>query len=187
MPEDSTTLHLLNAWRNGDQQAARQLIARLQPELRRIAAHHMRSERPNHTLQPTAIVNEAFLQMMRGMDIDWRDRAHFLSVASNVLRRILVEYARQAKATKRGGGSPHQAIEDNQPASPASDFDRILDVHNALEELETTDPRSAKIIELRYFGGLTEQETAESMNVSLTTLRRDWQFARAWLAQRLAP
>lgn len=185
MPEDSPVTSLLLAWRNGDQDAARQLIVKLQPELRRIAAHHMRAERPGHTLQPTAIVNDLYLRMMRGIDVDWRDRAHFLSVASNVLRRILVEHGRRHNAAKRGGGLDHTDVNHEGPPSPRADVDKILDIHLALEELERVDPRSAKIIELRYFGGLSETETAEVMQVSLTTMRRDWQFARAWLVQRL--
>jgi len=181
---DRPVATLLSAWRKGDVAAGRDLIVLLQPELRRIAAHHMRGERPGHTLQPTALVNSLYLELMDGAAVDWQDRAHFLAVASNVLRRILVEHARRRNAAKRGGGAAGVELDDGAGAMAPPD-DQTLDIHHALEELETMDARAGKVIELRYYGGLTESETAEVLGISVSTLRRDWEFARAWLADRL--
>jgi len=175
---------LLGAWRKGDKDAGRELIVLLQPELRRIAAHQMRGERPGHTLQPTALVNALYLELMGGAEVEWQDRAHFMAVASNVLRRVLVEHARRRSAAKRGGGVAGTELDEAAGALAPPD-DQILDIHRALEELEAMDERAGKVIELRYYGGLTETETAEVLGISISTLRRDWEFARAWLAERL--
>lgn len=183
---DRPVTTLLRAWRGGDEGAGRELIVLLQPELHRIAAQQMRRERPGHTLQPTALVNALYVEMMEGVKVEWQDRAHFLAVASNLLRRLLVEYARKRNAAKRGGGQIAAELDENAvAASPGADAE-VLDIHSALEELEALDPRPAKVIELRYFGGLTETETAEVMKISLTTMKRDFAFARAWLADRLS-
>lgn len=182
--EAATVTQLLGAWRQGDEAALRELAELLQPELRRIASLQMSRERAGHTLQPTALVNELYLELLRGVAVDWKDRAHFLAVAVNVLRRILVEHARNRGAAKRGGGEAREELQDGMAAEPAPD-EEILDLHRALEELEAMDKRAARVVELRYFGGLTEAETAEAMGVSLSTMKRDWEVARAWLGDRL--
>jgi RNA polymerase sigma-70 factor, ECF subfamily len=137
-----------------------------------------------HTLQPTALVNELYLELLRGVAVDWKDRAHFLGVAAKVLRRVLVEHARSRGAAKRGGGEAPGELREGMATAPAAD-EELLDLHWALEELEAMDQRAARVVELRYFGGLTEAETAEAMGVSLSTMKRDWEVARAWLGDRL--
>ena len=176
---------LLMDWRNGDPGAGKELMARMQPELRRIAAVYMRRERPGHTLQPTALVNELYLRLMGGAAVDWRDRAHFLAVASQQLRRILVDHAREKLAEKRGGGAEMRPLKEIS-ASVAPFEERLLDLHTALDELAAMDSRTARAIEMRYFGGLTEMETPEVLGISVATLKRDWDAGRAWLVDRLA-
>jgi RNA polymerase sigma factor (TIGR02999 family) len=175
---------LLQDWRHGNREAGKELLARMQPELRRIAANYMRRERVGHTLQPTALVNELFLRLMGGANIDWQDRAHFLAVASQQLRRILVDHARQRRSEKRGGGL--QATTLVEASAVAQPFEEnLLDLHDALDGLAVLDPRAARVIELRYFGGLTETEAAEVLEISIATLKRDWEAGRAWLVDRL--
>ena len=181
---DRPVTTLLGEWRNGDNDAGRELIVLMQPELRRMAAHYMRGERSGHTLQPTALVNSLYLELMGGTPVAWQDRAHFLAVASTLLRRVLVEHARRRNAAKRGGGAASGELDDRAGAVEPPD-EQVLDIHHALEELEAMDARAGKVIELRYYGGLTETETAEVLGISLSTLRRDWEFSRAWLAGRL--
>jgi RNA polymerase sigma factor (TIGR02999 family) len=156
----------------------------MQPELRRIAAAYMRKERQEHTLQATALVNELYLRLMGGAAVEWQDRAHFLAVASQQLRRILVDYAREKLAEKRGGGAEATTLVDGTAATPPFE-ERLLDLHRALDELAAMDARAAQVIEVRYFGGLTEKETAEVLGISLATLKRDWAAGRAWLVDRL--
>ncbi len=175
---------LLEDWRKGNAAAGHELIARLQPELRRMAANYMRHERSGHTLQPTALVSELFLKLMGGTPVEWRDRAHFLAVASRQLRRILVDYARERQAAKRGAGAVRETL-DEDIRSDSLLVEEILDLHRGLEELTQMDQRTAESIALRYFGGLTESEAAEAMGISIATLKRDWEFGRAWLIDRL--
>jgi RNA polymerase sigma-70 factor, ECF subfamily len=183
MAEQPVTTLLLN-WRRGNREAGKELLARMQPELRRIAANYMRRERVGHTLQPTALVNELFLRLMGGATIEWQDRAHFLAVASQQLRRILVDHARQRQSEKRGGGL--QATTLREASAVVRPFEEnLLDLHDALDGLSALDPRAARVIELRYFGGLTEIEAAEVLEISITTLKRDWDAGRAWLVNRL--
>jgi RNA polymerase sigma-70 factor, ECF subfamily len=183
MAEQPVTTLLLN-WRHGNREAGKELLALMQPELRRIAANYMRRERVGHTLQPTALVNELFLRLMGGATIEWHDRAHFLAVASQQLRRILVDHARQRQSEKRGGGLQTTTLmEASAVVRPFEE--NLLDLHNALDGLSALDPRAARVIELRYFGGLTEIEAAEVLKISITTLKRDWNAGRAWLVNRL--
>jgi RNA polymerase sigma-70 factor, ECF subfamily len=183
MAEQPVTTLLLN-WRRGNREAGKELLARMQPELRRIAANYMRRERVGHTLQPTALVNDLFLRLMGGATIEWQDRAHFLAVASQQLRRILVDHARQRQSEKRGGGL--QATTLREASAVVRPFEEnLLDLHDALDGLSALDPRAARVIELRYFGGLTEIEAAEVLEISITTLKRDWDAGRAWLVNRL--
>jgi RNA polymerase sigma-70 factor (ECF subfamily) len=183
MSEQPVTTLLLN-WRHGNREAGKELLARMQPELRRIAANYMRGERVGHTLQPTALVNELFLRLMGGASIEWQDRAHFLAVASQQLRRILVDHARQRQSEKRGGGM--QAATLMEASAVVRPFEEnLLDLHDALDVLSELDPRAARVIELRYFGGLTEIEAAKVLEISIATLKRDWEAGRAWLVNRL--
>jgi RNA polymerase sigma-70 factor (ECF subfamily) len=175
---------LLLHWRHGNREAGNELMARMQPELRRIAARYMRRERAGHTLQPTALVNELYVKLMDGATVEWQNRAHFLAVAAQQLRRILVDHARQRQSEKRGGGL--QATTLGEASAIARPFEEnLLDLHIALEELASLDPRAAQVIELRFFGGLTEKEAAEVLGISVATLKRDWEAGRAWLVDRL--
>src|SRR3984885_7203893 len=179
MAEPPVTTLLLD-WREGNLAAGKELLARMQPELRRIAAGYMHRERAGHTLQPTALVNELFLKLIGGAAVEWQDRAHFLAVASQQLRRILVDYARERRAEKRGGEwHATTLVEQSAVARPFEE--NLLDLHHALDELSALDPRAAQVIELRYFGGLTEKESAEVLRISVATLKRDWEAGRAWL------
>jgi RNA polymerase sigma factor (TIGR02999 family) len=183
MSETPVTTLLMN-WRQGDREAGNQLMVRMQPELRRIAAGYMRQERPGHTLQATALMNELYLRLMGGGAVEWQDRAHFLAVAARLLRRILVDHARESLAGKRGGGAAVTTLKEGSARSPSFD-ERLLDLHAALDELASMDGRVAQVIELRYFGGLTEKEAAETLGISVATLKRDWEAGRAWLVGRL--
>jgi RNA polymerase sigma-70 factor (ECF subfamily) len=175
---------LLLDWRHGNREAGNELLARMQPELRRIAASYMRRERAGHTLQPTALVNELYIKLMAGATVEWQNRAHFLAVAAQQLRRILVDHARQRQSEKRGGGL--QATTLAEGSAIARPFEEnLLDLHAALDGLATLDPRAARVIELRFFGGLTEKEAAEVLEISVATLKRDWEAGRAWLVDRL--
>lgn len=181
--EQPVTTLLLN-WRHGNREAGNELLARMQPELRRIAASYMRRERAGHTLQPTALVNELYIKLMAGATVEWQNRAHFLAVAARQLRRILVDHARQRQSEKRGGGL--QATTLGEGSAIARPFEEnLLDLHAALDGLSTLDPRAAQVIELRFFGGLTEKEAAEVLGISIATLKRDWEAGRAWLVDRL--
>lgn len=181
--EQPVTTLLLN-WRDGNREAGKELLARMQPELRRIAASYMRRERVGHTLQPTALVNELYIKLMAGATVEWQNRAHFLAVAAQQLRRILVDHARQRQSEKRGGGLQSTTLgEGSAIAQPFEE--NLLDLHAALDELSTLDPRAARVIELRFFGGLTEKEAAEVLGISIATLKRDWEAGRAWMVCRL--
>jgi RNA polymerase sigma factor (TIGR02999 family) len=178
--------HLLRRWRSGDSAAGEQVIDRLYPELRRLAAHYMSFERSGHTLQPTALVHELYIKLMSGAAIDWKDRAHFFAFAARKLRHILVDHAR----TVRSG---LKAIEETRVALPAqpgwsggSEAD-ILALDKALMQLEEIDNRSCQALELRFFAGLTDAESAEVLGVSVPTVRRDLTFAKAWLSAQLNP
>jgi RNA polymerase sigma factor (TIGR02999 family) len=175
---------LLMDWRKGSREAGKELLARMQPELRRLAAGYMRKENAGHTLQATALVNELYLRLMSGAVVEWQDRAHFLAVAAQQLRRILVDHAREKLAQKRGGGAAVTTATEGSARTPPFD-EGLLDLHRALDELEAMDRRAAQVIELRYFGGLTEKEAAEVLGISVATLKRDWEAGRAWLVGRL--
>jgi len=175
---------LLMDWRGGNREAGKELLERMQPELRRIAAAYMRSEHPGHTLQATALVNELYLKLMGGAQVEWQDRAHFLAVASQQLRRILVDHARQKLTDKRGGGAKAESLAEGSASAPAFE-EKLLDLHRVLDQLAELDARAAQVIELRYFGGLTEKEAAAVLGISVATLKRDWEVGRAWLVANL--
>lgn len=149
-------------------------------ELRRLAASYLRRERPGHTLQPTALVHEAYVRLIDQRQIDWSNRAQFMGLAAVMMRRILVNHARDRVADKRGGGAEHVPL--TLAGEGIGTFEvNILDLHDALTDLGESDPRKAQIVELKFFGGLTTEEIAETLGVSVATVERDWKFARAWL------
>ena len=165
--------------RNGDEAALGRLIPIVYKELRRLAAHHMKQERPSHTLQATALVHEAFLRLAGQKQPDWRDRGSFLAVASQVMRNLLVDHARARRRVKRGGGCELQL--DEALTLAAFESEEVLALEEALERLSRIDPRQERIVELRYFGGLSVEEVATVLGISARTVKREWQMARAWL------
>jgi RNA polymerase sigma factor (TIGR02999 family) len=174
---------LLRKWRRGDREAAERLAVALYDELRRIARHHMRRERGNHTLQTTALVNEAYLRLT-GVRMEYEDRVHFFAFAAQTMRRVLVDHARSRGYAKRGGGAAAIALEDGAMALPDRSAE-IVALDEALFELARRDPRKARVIELRFFGGLSVEETAIALSVSPQTVLRDWSLAKAWLTREL--
>lgn len=175
---------LLAAWRGGDLAARDRLVALVYPELRAIARRQLANERGDHTLQPTALVNEAYMRLSRLDRIDWQDRVHFVRMASRVMREILVDHARRHGAGKRDGGE-RVPITQVEVAAPVGDID-MLALDGALDRLAAIDPARAQLVELRYFGGLTIEETAEALAISPATAKRHWQAARAWLFEALS-
>jgi RNA polymerase sigma-70 factor (ECF subfamily) len=175
---------LLRAWNRGDQQALEQLIPLVEAELRRMARAYMARERREHTLQPTALVNEAFLRLTDAQRIRWQDRAHFLGIAARLMRRVLVDHARVRGTGKRGGGAQKVSLDDAHALAPEPAVD-VLALDRALEGLAAVDARKARVIELRFFGGLSVEETAEVLHVSTDTVKRDWRMAKAWLLHEL--
>jgi RNA polymerase sigma factor (TIGR02999 family) len=171
---------LLQAWGRGDQEAGRRLVPLVYKDLRRRAAGFLRREAPGHILQPTALVHEAYLRLV-DQKVDWRNRSQFFAVASQMMRRILVDHARRSQAAKRKG--VHVAVEEALEI-PQTKVD-LVRLDDALTELAALDARQAKIVELRFFGGLTVEETAKALDVSTVTVKRDWMAAKAWLFARL--
>jgi RNA polymerase sigma factor (TIGR02999 family) len=175
---------LLKAWDGGDQAALERLTELVYQELRRMARLHLRNERPGNSIQATALVNEVYLRLVDVKNVDWRARAQFFALSGELMRRILVDAARARNSLKRGGAI--EKLEFNEGAVISPEPDRfILGLEDALETLAQFAPRQAKVVELRYFGGLSEEETAEVLRTSLRTVQRDWQFAKAWLTRAL--
>jgi RNA polymerase sigma factor (TIGR02999 family) len=175
---------LLRAWRGGDEDAGKELMVRVYQDLRRLASSQFRGERPGHTLQPTALVHELYLRLFSGDLPAWEDRAHFLAAATRQLRHIVLDYARRRNARKRGG--PNARIDIDHLADHGIALDnRVLDLDEALGHLERLDPRAAQVVELRFFGGMSEKEIAAAVDVSVATVKRDWTFARSWLQLHL--
>lgn len=185
MTASGEVTELLQRFARGDKKAEADLLLHVYRELRAIAKRHLRAERQGHTLQPTALVHEAYVRLVGKTDIEWQNRSHFFSVASQTMRRILVDYARERKAEKRGGGRHGIALEDALSVSPEH-CDLVEDLDAALERLEKVSPRQAKVVELRFFGGLNEEEIAAIVEVSVRTVKRDWRVARAWLYEELS-
>jgi RNA polymerase sigma-70 factor, ECF subfamily len=175
------------AWRRGDAQARDQLFSALYDRLCRIGARYLRHERADHTLEPGALVNELALRLLGSAPLSYADRAHFLAVAANMMRRILIDHARARNADKRGGVQQRIDLSsiDGWRAAPAGED--VLLLEDALSRLERADARAARVVELRFFGGLREEEVAEALGVSVITVKRDWKFARAWLIDQLSP
>jgi RNA polymerase sigma factor (TIGR02999 family) len=175
---------LLGRWRAGDQQALQVLIPLVYEELRRIARHHLRQERPDHTLQSTALVHEAYLKLMNQGPADVENRAHFLAVSSRLMRQILVDHARRHRAAKRGGGLKLE-LKDVMARQKVHDIDLIA-LDHALSQLARLDPQQSRIVEMRFFGGLSIEDTAEVIGISRTTVKREWATARAWLLREMS-
>jgi len=175
---------LLASSRDGDEAALQQLVPIVHEELRRLARRQMAGERPGHTLQPTALVNEAYLRLVNLKQMQWQNRAHFFAMGARLMRRILVDFARSRGHQKRGGGAKQvsftQALEvaEGQPTD-------VVALNDALEALADVDERKSRVVELRFFGGLSVEETAEVLNVSRETVKRDWKFAKMWLLRHL--
>src|SRR5262245_35472761 len=175
---------LLVEWGRGNEVAYDELLPLVYAELRRVAARYMSAERGDHTLQPTALVHEAYLKLVDQRRATWKNRAHFVGVAAMVMRRILVNHARDRGAKKRGGGAERVSLTVAENILAGSEVD-LVDLHDALERLTALDPRAGRIVELKFFGGLTLEEVAEVLQVSLATVERDWSFARTWLYDAL--
>lgn len=175
---------LLTKVKNGDRLAQAALVAIAYNDLRRLGAHFIRRERPGHTLQATALVHETFLRLVQQREMNWHNRAHFFSAAAQTMRRVLVDHARAKYAKKRGGSEDKIAIDDSIMLG-GTNFQEFLDLDEALERLSELDPRQGRIVELRFFGGLNEEETAEVLGISARTVKRDWNVARAWLYRAL--
>jgi RNA polymerase sigma factor (TIGR02999 family) len=181
---DSGPTELLKAWSQGDGSAFERLVPLVYEELHRLARRYMRQERPDHTLQATSLVNEAYLRLIDVKRVEWRDRAHFLAVAAQMMRRILVESARSRRRQKRGGGAVRLNLDEVQELPAAKDHD-VVALSDALSGLATHDARMSQIVELRFFGGLTVDETAQVLKVSPETVMRDWKTAKAWLLREI--
>ena len=183
LPQRDVT-QLLQQWQAGDAAAVDQLMPLVYDELRRLAHHHLKGERSGHTLSTTALVHEAYLNMIGQAPAPWQDRTHFFAIASRVMRRVLIWYARKRNAAKRGGGQANVALDEEAVLSDDR-LEELLALNHALERLEAMDPRLCRVVECRYFGGLSIPETAEVLAISPATVKRDWQTARAWLRRAL--
>ena len=181
---DSGPTELLRAWSQGDGSALDRLVPLVYEELHRLARNYMRRERPDHTLQATSLVNEAYLRLIDVNRVEWRNRAHFLALAAQMMRRILVESARSRQRQKRGGGAVHVNLDDVQELPDSNERDLVA-LNDALGTLATFDSRMSQVVELRFFGGLTVVGTADVLNVSPETVMRDWKTAKAWLIREL--
>ena len=176
---------LLKAWSGGDQAALERLVDQVYNELRRIARRYMRNERAGNTLQTTALVNEVYLRLVDVKNVDWQQRAQFFAIAAQMMRRILVDAARARGSHKRGAGAVKVNVDEALVVSPERDSSLVA-LDEALETFSKLAPRQAKVVELRYFGGLSEEETAEVLKISPRTVRRDWDFAKSWLMRELS-
>jgi RNA polymerase sigma factor (TIGR02999 family) len=176
---------LLQAWSDGDKQALEKLVPSVQQELHRLAGFYMAGERPNHPLQTTALINEAYVRLIGWGHVRWQNRAHFFGVAARLMRRILVDHARARGRTKRGGGAFQTTLDEGCFYRQERTRD-LLVVDEALTKLEEIDPRKGRIVELKFFGGMTEEEIAAVLEISERTVRRDWNLARAWLHNEIS-
>jgi RNA polymerase sigma factor (TIGR02999 family) len=176
---------LLRAWGGGDKQALDRLTPLVYRELHQIAGRLMAGQRPNHTLQATALVNEAYVRLVDAREASWQDRAHFFALCARAMRQILIDHARARASEKRGGGQVALELDEALAAAPAREIN-LLELDDALNRLAALDPRKSQVVELRFFGGLNLEETAEALRVSTKTVQRDWDLARAWLFGELS-
>ncbi len=183
---DSTSevASLLEAWRNGDRTAPTKLMPLVYDELRRIARRYLAKERTGHTLQTTALVNEAYLKIAKQQAVQWKDRVHFFALASQAMRLLLVDHARRRGRVKRGGGPGCLSLDEDALANSDKGVD-VLALHDALDRLAAIDPRKSQLVELRYFGGLNVEEIAEALGIAPITVKREWAKAKAWLYDQL--
>jgi RNA polymerase sigma factor (TIGR02999 family) len=172
-------------WRAGDEGARDRLFAVVHPQLRALAERLLQRERSDHTLEPNAVVNELYLRLIGGQTVSYQDRVHFFAIAAQTMRRILIDYARARVAEKRGGQQQRVGLSAVDGMAPATSNEQLLDLDALLSTLAATDPRAARVVELRFFGGLREEDVAEVLQVSVITVKRDWKAARAWLAAHL--
>jgi len=182
LPGDITVL--LRAWGNGDQSALERLTLLVYDELHRLARTQMSRENEGHTLQTTALINEAYLRLVDFQGVRWQDRAHFFAVSAQLMRRILIDFARSRGSQKRGGGALQLSLDDAPAVSAQPDTD-VVALDSALKALAAVDERKSKVVELRFFGGLSVEETAEVLRVSVETVMRDWKFAKVWLLREI--
>lgn len=175
---------LLQAWRSGDEQALDRLAPFIYDDLRQMARRAISHERPDLTIQATALVNEVFLRLTEGAKVDWKDRSHFFAVASKVMRRILTDAARARRREKRGGGAEAATLHEGEVAADQNDR-RLIALDDALSSLSKSDPRKVRVVEMRFFGGMTHEEIAEVLTISRDTVKRDWNFAKLWLAREI--
>ena len=177
---------LLRAWSDGDETALEQLIPLVEAELRRLARSYMRRERPEHTLQTTALINEAFIRLTDAKQVRWNDRAHFLGISARLMRRVLVDHARARNYQKRGGTVQRVSFNETVAVRGSDASLDVIALDQALDALASVEPRQAKIVELRFFGGLSVEETADALHMSTDTIKRDWRLAKQWLAHELS-
>jgi RNA polymerase sigma-70 factor, ECF subfamily len=177
---------LLDRWTAGDRAALDEMLPSIYGELRRLAQAYLSRERPDHTLQPTALVHEAYIRLIQQRQVDWRNRAQFLGIAANVMRRVLLHHAESRSADKRDGGRQRVTLDEALATVEQAATVDMIDMNAALDRLTALDPRQARVVELRVFGGLTIEETAEVTGVSAATVKRDWDVARLWLRRELA-
>lgn len=182
-PMDVTVL--LKEFSEGNQQALAALVPVVYDELRKLAAYYLRQERSDHTLQATALVHEAYLRLVDQRHIDWKNRNHFFGVAAQLMRRVLIMHAREHKAAKRGGGARKISLDETAILSPAQ-AEEFVYLDELITRLAALDPQQARVVELRFFAGLSVEETAELMNISTATVKRDWAMAKAWLAREMS-
>jgi RNA polymerase sigma-70 factor (ECF subfamily) len=185
MESTEQVTQLLSNWRNGDRTAFDSLFSLVYEELRAMASSYMRRERPDHTLQTTALVNEAYIKLLGQSDALWENRVYFFAIAAKVMRQILIDYARTRRYAKRGGGVVKLTLDETATLSDQR-AGELVALDEALQRLEEIDPRKSQVVELRFFGGLTIDETAGFLNVSRNTVTRDWEMARAWLYQQVS-
>jgi RNA polymerase sigma factor (TIGR02999 family) len=183
-PSPGAVTELLRAWSDGDDGALERLLPLVEAELRRLARGYMSRERPGHTLQTTALINEAFMRLTDARRVRWQDRAHFLGISARLMRRVLVDYARRRGYLKRGGGAERVTLHEELVTSPDPALDLVA-LDRALEALARVDPRKSQIVELRFFGGLSVEETADVLHVSADTVKRDWRLAKLLLLREL--
>ena len=184
VPSSLEVTQLLLAWGQGEPAALEKLVPLVHAELSRLAHHYMAGERTGHTLQTTALVNEAFLRLVDSSQVRWQNRAHFMAVSAQLMRRILVDFARSRKYLKRGAGAQQVPLDEAMVISEAPDLD-VVELDRALEALAAVDARKSQVVELRFFGGLTEEEAAEVLKVSPETVRRDLRLAKSWLLREM--
>ena len=184
MAESNEITALLLAWSQGDKSALARLVPLVQEELRRLARSYLRRERPSHTLQTTALINEAYLKLIDQKNVQWQNRAHFYGIAAQCMRRILLDYAKRHRSVKRGGGAEMLALSD-APVITAEASEELIMLDEALAGLARLDERKSRIVELRFFGGMEMSEIAELLHISESTVARDWSLARVWLKREL--